>query len=115
MMLGQPVALVAELVRAARERDGLLDRTPRVVAADDRGLVEDREAHGDLLPTPRLQHALRLVVALRRGLAQPGYAFLVVARHARALEVSGADLLLRPGLAELRAGEVILEGGVALP
>src|SRR5262245_23839459 len=33
VMLGEPVALVAELVRAPGERERLLDRAPRVVAA----------------------------------------------------------------------------------
>jgi hypothetical protein len=42
-MLGEPVAVVAQLIRAPRERQRLLDRAPRVVAADDRGLVEDGE------------------------------------------------------------------------
>jgi len=41
VVLGEPVAVIAELVGAPRERQRLLDRAPRVVAADDRGLVED--------------------------------------------------------------------------
>src|SRR5260221_7551642 len=46
-MLGGLVAGVAQVIRAPRERQRLLDRAPRVVAVDDRGLVEDREAHGN--------------------------------------------------------------------
>jgi len=41
MVLSEPIAVVAELVGAPCKSEGLLDRAPRVVAADDRGLVED--------------------------------------------------------------------------
>src|SRR5882762_836448 len=68
-----------------------------------------------LLAALLLQHAFRLVVALRRRFAQPANAFFVVARHTRTFEVRLADLRLGPSFAELGAGEVILESGVALP
>jgi hypothetical protein len=39
VVLGEPVAVVAELVGAPRERQCLVDGALRAMAADDRGLV----------------------------------------------------------------------------
>src|SRR5438094_8981236 len=60
-----------------------------------------------------LQDAFRIGVALRRRLAQPADALFVVARHAGTFEIGHADLELRPGVAELGGGAVVLESGVA--
>ena len=50
MVLGEPVAVIAQLVGAARERERFLDRPARAEPADDRGLVQDRQLHLSPLP-----------------------------------------------------------------
>ena len=50
VMLGEPVTVITQLIGAPRERERLIDRAPRVMSADDRRLVEDREAHANSGP-----------------------------------------------------------------
>jgi len=45
VVFGQPVAVIAELVGAARERERFFDRPSRAEAADHRRLIEDGKPH----------------------------------------------------------------------
>jgi hypothetical protein len=61
VVLGEPVARVAERLGMAGEGQRLLDRATRVEAADDGGLIENRELHGAASVSPK-----RAVVVFRR-------------------------------------------------
>jgi hypothetical protein len=50
VVLGEPVAVVAKLFHASRERQRFLDRAARAKAADDRRLVEHGQLHLSLQP-----------------------------------------------------------------
>ena len=52
-MLGNPVAVVAEFVAALRERQGVGHGVARVLAAGDRGLVENAESDGQYVSSSR--------------------------------------------------------------
>ena len=71
MVLGEPVAVIAELVGAPRERERLLDRPPRAEAADHRRLIEHRETHRQhakcVAGATTLRNAMR-----RRGISKCG-------------------------------------------
>ena len=46
VVLGEPVAVIAERIGTPRERERLLDGAARALPVDHRGLVENRKAHG---------------------------------------------------------------------
>ena len=53
VVLGQPVALVAQPVRQLRQGEGLPDRLRAVAARHDRDLVQDAQSHAHSLETAR--------------------------------------------------------------
>ena len=76
VVLGEPVAVVAEPVGGLREVEGLPDRLGRGLAFPDRGLVQDAQAEGGWLVaghTKSLARPRPIVLARAEGARHEGW------------------------------------------